>query len=275
MPAKSRLDATKVLVNVFDLDVSTLSPDQQFQLAQKTFEKREKDSRRKFFLLASGGVFFLLFAAGYSLANLDGAAMIKTALTVDEERASRALNDKGFFEISDTQFDDTLASKAVVDRTIDDPFERTDRFLLSLREQPAIQALRERAQEDRAPFEQTGEIMEISVPNRPDQPSRYQVYVRRKSPLAGRAITIRARGRPQYLRLYAYGAIDFDATTDMQLNYEQCKEIFGDKPRESGRGLVTPSSDSTVFDPTCPKYQGFKITTCDLDSKINVSAIPT
>jgi hypothetical protein len=275
MPARSRLDATKVLVNVFDLDVKALSPDQQFQLAQKTFEKRESESRRNFILLISGGVILLLFAAGYSVAKLDGASMVRTALALDEGSATSALNGSGFYQISDMRLVDTLANRAVVDRSIDDPFERADKFRVRLARQPIILALRERAQQDKAPFELTGDILDVSVPTRPDQPPRFKVYVRRNSPLAGRIVTIRAKGRDQYLRLHAQGAIDSDGSTDVQLNYEQFTEVFGDKPRDLRKALTTPSSAQSVFDPTCPKYEGFRITTCDLEAKIELAAIPS
>lgn len=274
MPAKSRLDATKVLINVFDLDVKALTPDQQFHLAQKTFEKRESESRRNFILLLAGGVILLLFAAGYGLAKMNGASMVEAALIVDKASATSALNKKGFFEMTDTKLVDTLARKAVVDRSINDPFERVEKFTLELAGQPTVVALRERARQDLAPFELTGDILNVSVPTRQDQPPRYMVYVRRNSPLAGRVISVRAKGRKEYVRLYGQGAIDSDSPADMQMNYEQFREVFGDKPREIRKALATPSSETTVFDPTCPRYEGFSITACDLREKIEVSAIP-
>lgn len=274
LPTKSRLDATKVLINVFDLDVKKLTPEQQFQLALRTFEKRERESKRNFALTLAGGVIMLLFAAGYWISQIDGGGMIKTALAADKPGAMAALNAEGFYQTSDARLVDTLAKVAVVDRSINDPFERTEKFVEALAKQPTVTELRTRAEQDRAPFEVAGDILIVSVPTRQDQPPRYTAYVRRQSALAGRLISIRAKGRNTYLRLYAQGAVDAESPADLQLNYEQFREVFGDKPTEMKRALITPSAEPDVYDPTCPKYPGFSVTACDLNTRIGVDSIP-
>ena len=273
LPSKSRLDATKILVNVFDLDVASMSSDQQFQLALKTFEKREKESNRMFMLLIGGGVILLLFVLIYSIARFDGGNMIQAALKIDEASASKELNERGYFRSDDTKLVERLASVAGVDRTIEDPFERVKRFSQNLEKQPTIIELRKRAEADHAPFEKTGEILVVSVPKRADQPRRYRAYVRRNSSLSGRMITLRTKGRKEYIRLHALGAIDVDSPADVQLNYEQYIELMGHRPNELKSALVTPSAASVTFDPTCPKYENFPVTDCDLPTKRSADEI--
>lgn len=274
LPVKSRLDATKVLINVFDLDVDRLTPDQQFQLALRTFEKRERESKRNFLLTLAGGAILLIFAAGFWLSKLDGGKMVRSALTADRTNAVAAINDEGFFKTTDTKLVDNLAKSAVVDRSIQDPFERAERFEASLARQPSVVELRDLASADKAPFEDAGDILLTSVPSRADQPPRYIAFVRRQSNLAGRMISVRSKGRQTYLRLYAQGAVDSDSPVDLQINYEQFRELFGDKPVDIRKALVTASSDPDAFDPTCPRYPGFSITSCDLPPRLSQNSIP-
>lgn len=43
----------------------------------------------------------------------------------------------------------------------------------------------------------------------------------------------------------------------------------------TGNTFMTASSEPDAFDPTCPKYPGFLITTCDLPAYVNVNSIPS
>lgn len=275
LPTKSRLDATKVIVNVFDLDVDKLPPDKQFELALKTFEKRERESKRNFVLTLSGGGIMLIFAVFYWISQMDGPKMIGAALAADRNGTIAALNERGFYATSDTRLVDSLAKTAVVDTKIIDPFERAQKFVNMIASQPTVMELRTRAAQDLAPFQVAGDILAVSVPKRADQPPRYIAFVRRQSPLAGRLISIRARGRADnFLRLYAQPAIDSDSPADVQLNYEQFSEVFGFKPNGSANALITASAETETRDSTCPRYEGFAITSCDLPARIGMNNIP-
>lgn len=225
-------------------------------------------------MLIGGGILILL-AAGYWASQIDGGRMVKAALLTDPIGANAALNDKGFFAASDTRLVKRLADSAIVDTAISDPFVRAENFVRSVANQPTVMELRSRAAKEEAPFQVVGDILNISVPSRSDQPPRYIAYVRRQSALSGRLITITSKGRDTYLRLYALGAIGNDSRSDVQLNSEQFREIFGDRPNQIlSLALVTPSSDPEALDMTCPKYPGFSITTCDLPAKISADSIP-
>ncbi len=202
--------------------------------------------------------------------------MIGAALAADKNGTIAALNERGFFATSDTRLIDNLAKTAVVDTKITDPFERTQKFVNMIAAQPTVMELRTRAAQDLAPFQVAGDILAVSVPKRADQPPRYIAYVRRQSPLAGRLISVRARGRADnFLRLYAQPAIDSDSPADVQLNYEQFSEVFGYKPNGAANALITTSAEAETMDSSCPRYEGFAITSCDLPAKIPINSIPS
>ena len=272
LPSKSRLDATKILINVFDLDVKTLTIDQQFELAKRTFEKREVDSRRNFLILICSGVFFLLCAVLYFLFQFDGGGSVKAALLLDRESTISALNGEGFYSSTDPGLVQSLAKSAKVDRNITDPFDRVEKFSLQISKEPNVAELRELAAQEKAPFEIAGDILNVSVPTRPDQPPRYIAYVKRKSPLAGRVITLSVKGRMNTLQLVARDYIINASPSDLQLNYEQFKELFGLEP-DYRRALVIPASSQRVYDPTCPRYEGFPVITCDQKSELPIEQI--
>jgi hypothetical protein len=274
LPKNSRLDATKVIVNVFDLDVKSLTPEQQFQLALKTFEKRQTDSQRSFHLLLIGGLFFLVFSAVYAFTNINGGTMVQSALLVDKTRAIKALNDANFYETMDKSLVDKLAASAELDRSLDDPFEQVSQFESKLKKLPTVVELRERAVESRAPFEIAGQILKASVPQGTDQPPRYLAFVKHGSGLGGQTLSIRVRGRENNLVLYASPGITSDSPTDILLNYDQYFWLVGHKPLGLEKIMVTPVKEADIFDPVCPKRPGFSVDTCRLPARVKIGQVP-
>lgn len=266
LPAKSRLDATKIIVNVFDLDVNNLSTEQQFELAKKTFEKRESDSKRNFYLLLLASFVLLIFVSIYSIFNVDGGSMVRTALLVDKASAEKALEDNGYFHRTDEGLVASLAAAASMPN-IDDPFERANEFNKIVQSIPSVRDLRQRAYSNLAPFEIAGDIMNVSVPSRSDQPRRFRVWVKRNSPYANQILTISAKGRNEKLRLLADPGIENSSEVDLQVNHEQFLYLIGSKPDAPQKVIVQRSSSQYVVDPSCPVYRNFPKSHCELEEK--------
>ncbi len=274
LPARSRLDATKVLINVFDLDVRSLNPDQQFELALRTFEKRKQDSRRSFILLLSGGMLFLAFSAIYMSLKVNGNVMIRTALGVDRDRTVAQLNKLGFYQIDQTSFVDVIATRAAIDHSVGDPVDQVRAFEDRLKSMPSIVDLRERAEQEKAPFEKPGSLLRTSVPEGSDQPPRYLAYVKHGSFLANRTISLRVKGRDQNIILYASPGITSDDPIDMHINYAQFSYLIGHRPNGKEAILATPVNVDAVYDPSCPSREGFSIEACRMKPRIAVVELP-
>lgn len=274
LPSKSRLDATKILVNVFDLDVSNLSPEQQFELAKRTFEKRERDSRRNFYLLLISSLILLCFATIYSIANANGSSMVIAALTVDRSSAIDALKEEDFFHKKDVDLVGELAGDVTMPK-IDDPIQRVSEFSKKLAAQPAVVDLRARASRNAPPFEVVGEVLKATVPSRANQPRRFRVYVNNNSPYKGKVIFVSAKDSATTLSLFAEPNLGSASTTDLHLNHEQFFELFGVASDNKGMAtIVMESSISQVVDPTCPIFRNFPATDCELADQLPYQEIP-
>ena len=163
--------------------------------------------------------------------------------------------DYGFYHYTDPDLAEKLSAKFDLDpkRSINStPEEDAEEFERLLEENKLIAKLRELSRDQKSPFQIIGQKVRVSVPARRDQPPHNIAYVARDGRYQDKIIKIINPTNPDlYAVLHAVPSFDsYVASTDIQLNEEQARAIFGSVGTGKRAGIVVAKNPSEeVYDP--------------------------